>query len=256
MLAGLQRMIGELDTMLSALDPAALHATDAVKLLDEFTALERRAVAGKTLVADRAADAAEWTRRGYRSPEAWLAAKAGTTVGEAMGTLEASHKLAELPETTSAVRKGSLSGPQLKAIASAATPENERRPAGRGEDRQRQTAQGALRQGEGGDAFGRGRVPAAERIQQGAVLPPWTDGAGAYRFEGTATAALGARIDAALAPRPSVCSRPPTPRDTPRVEPGYRLDALVNLLTGGGANLDATVVIRSTRPGCRRRGHL
>ncbi len=125
--AALRRIADELDDMLVALDPAALHARDAVTLLEDATAIERRAAAIRTLVADRAADAAEWTRGGYRGPEEWLAQKTGTSYGAAKDTLETSAKLEDLPSTNEALRKGELSGAQINEIGPAANPENEQR---------------------------------------------------------------------------------------------------------------------------------
>ena len=104
MLAELQRMVRDVGAMLRGLDPSCLHPADAVALLDGFNALEKCAVAGRTLVADRAADACEWTRHGYRSPEAWLAAKTGTGYRDAQSTLGASAKLAELPALNESLR--------------------------------------------------------------------------------------------------------------------------------------------------------
>src|SRR5205807_5329131 len=124
-LTELQGMVTGLEAMLSSLDPALLHPHDAVRVLHAAGDVEQRATAMKTLVAARAAEAGEWARAGYRSPEEWLAKQTGTSYGQAAGTINASEKLAELPELEGAVRNGELSGPQLNELASAATPDNE-----------------------------------------------------------------------------------------------------------------------------------
>ncbi len=49
-----------------------------------------------------------------------MAEKTGTGMGDALNTLETSSALASLPETTDALRRGELSGSQLKIIAAAA----------------------------------------------------------------------------------------------------------------------------------------
>src|SRR3954447_5735769 len=116
-----------LDAILSSLDPALLHPTDALRVLDAATAVEQRAGAIKTMVAARAADAGQWASEGFRSPEEWLAHKTGTSYGAAAGTLNASEKLDKLPELEDAVRKGALSGPRLNELAAAATPDNEKK---------------------------------------------------------------------------------------------------------------------------------
>ncbi|HZN12627.1 MAG TPA: DUF222 domain-containing protein, partial [Acidimicrobiales bacterium] len=120
-------MSRDLDEVLAALDPSALHPNDAVKLLDRFNAIERRAAAGRALVADRAASSSDWTRSGHRSPEEWLAAKTGTSYGQAKDLLETSAKLEQLPAVQDAVRAGQLSASQLTTIGPAATPTNETR---------------------------------------------------------------------------------------------------------------------------------
>src|SRR5581483_5624338 len=116
-------MAKQLDAVLSTVDPATLHARDAAEVLEAAAAVERKAGALKTLVADRAADAGTWASEGYRSPEQWLAQKTGVSYGEAAGTLEASAKLSELPATADALRAGQVSPAQVRTMAPAATPE-------------------------------------------------------------------------------------------------------------------------------------
>src|SRR2546421_11936087 len=102
-------MVTSLEAMLSSVDPALLRPADAGRVLHAGTEVEQRAAALKTLVAGRAAEAGEWARAGYRSPEEWLAKHTGTSYGQAAGTLNASEKLTELPTLADAVRKGELS---------------------------------------------------------------------------------------------------------------------------------------------------
>src|SRR5947209_1912253 len=109
-------MVKRLDGMLSSLDPALFHPSDAVKVLEAASAVEQRAGAIKTLVAARAAEAGEWARAGHRSPEDWLAQKTGTSYGQAADTINASEKLSALPALGDAVRNGELSGPKLNEL--------------------------------------------------------------------------------------------------------------------------------------------
>ena len=99
MLTELQGMAKTLEGLLcSAVDPALVHTTDALRIVEAANVIEQRAAAIKTLYAARAADAGQWASQGHRSPEEWLAKKTGTSYGQAAGTLNASEKLAELPE--------------------------------------------------------------------------------------------------------------------------------------------------------------
>jgi hypothetical protein len=84
-------MVKTLDELLTSVDPALLHPTHAVKLLDAASDVEVRAASLKTLLAGRAADAGEWAREGYHSPEDCLAHKKTGTgavpVSEAIGAI-------------------------------------------------------------------------------------------------------------------------------------------------------------------------
>src|SRR5436305_10367154 len=115
------------DGLLSSVDPAVLHATDAARALEAAAAVELRAASLKTLLAKRASESQLWANDGHRSPEAWLAQTTGTSYGQADGTLCASEKLEQLPTLDKAVRDGELSGPKLNELAAAATPDNEQR---------------------------------------------------------------------------------------------------------------------------------
>ena len=199
MLQQLKGMVAELKPLVAALDASALHALDAVAILESASELESLAVSIKTLVADRAADACEWTRRGYRSPEDWLAQKTGVGYLDAKATLDTSHKLKDLPSLNDAVRSGELSGPKLNQVGPVATAENEARllDAARTEN---------LRQLKNRCDKEKARSRSVEdeerrqaRIHKERRHRSWTDGEGAYCYEGRTTAAIGARIDAAMA---------------------------------------------------------
>ena len=244
MLAALHAMAKRLDGMLGSLDPALLAPRDAVAVLEAASAVEQRAAAVKTLVAARAAEAGAWRAEGHRSPEAWLSEKTGTSYGEAQATLGASEKLPELPAVGDALRKGELSGPRLRELAGAATPDNEQR-----------LLDGATRQSHRQlrDACARERARTrsaeeerarAERIHAERFFRSWTDPDGAYRFEGRTTAAVGARIQAAVEAEADLVFK--EARAEGRHEPAgaYRMDALERLVCGGGARVDTTVVVR------------
>src|SRR5947208_2491650 len=228
----------------SAVDPALVHTTDALRIVEAANVIEQRAAAIKTLYAARAADAGQWASQGHRSPEEWLAKKTGTSYGQAAGTLNASERLAELPELEGAVRNGELSGPQLNELAAAATPDNENQLL----DASKKQSFKQLRRtcaNEKAKARSTERDEARhERIHKERHYKSHTDADGAYCFEGKATAAVGARIEAALDAEADTVFK--EARAEGRNEPlaAYRLDALVNLMCGGGARVDTTVVIR------------
>jgi hypothetical protein len=236
--------VSDLDEVLTSLDPLLLHACDAAKLLDEFVAIEARAAAGRTLVADRAVDGAEWARSGYRSPEEWLARKTGTSWGQARSTLETSTKLKELPETTDALRRGELSPAQLNELGPVATPENEKRLVnaakrdGHKELRRTCTQEKAKTRSDEAERVRHQRIH-GERFHRS-----WIDYEGAWRYEGKATAEIGARVDALIAAEAEQVFKAAHAEGRRESAGAYRFDGFANLLTGGGGNTDTTVVIR------------
>src|SRR3954447_4894191 len=76
----------EMAAWVAALDPSALTSADAVAHLSVVIEIEKLAAAAKTLLFPRAADSGEWTRRGFRSAEHWLAALSGETLTDATRT--------------------------------------------------------------------------------------------------------------------------------------------------------------------------
>ncbi len=120
MLADLAKALGIIRGTLDV-EPERVSAVDAVKVFDAFVEIERAIVAGKALFAGRAADAGVWKKEGHRSPGSWMAEVMGTGLGEANGLLETSERLGSLPETAGALRRGELSGPQLREIAGTAS---------------------------------------------------------------------------------------------------------------------------------------
>lgn len=256
MLDHLHGMVKTLDQLLSELDPALLHPHDAVKVLEAATDVGRRADSLRVLVAARAAEAGQWSAQGHRSPEDWLAKKTGTSYGHAAGTLGASEKLGELPKLQDAARSGALSGAQLNELASAATTENEQQLL---DASKRQNFKQLRRTcaAEKAKARSNEREEArAERIHTERHHKSWSDGDGAYYYAGRATAAVGARIEAALNAEADKVFK--EARAQGRTEPlgAYRLDALVNLLCGGGAKVDSTVVVRVDESRLRGEGGL
>jgi hypothetical protein len=102
-------------------------AADAVPLpevqavYDAFAAVERRAAAGRVLLARRMAETAQWRRKGFASPADWLASKNGTSTGRARAELGTSERLKGLPETADALKDGRLSAEQADLVSDGAS---------------------------------------------------------------------------------------------------------------------------------------
>lgn len=250
MLAGLKRMCRSLDAMLRGLSVDELSSSDAAALLRAASAVERRAAAIKTLLAAHAASGAGWASDGHRSPEAWLASETGVGYGEAAGTLQASERLAELPEVADAVRAGELSGPQTREVAAAATPENSGRllkVARAGNVDQLRKTCARERAASRPDSDERARHAKAHRER---FYKSWIDHEGAWRFEGKGTAIDGAKFDAHIAAEADQVFKAAWAEGRRESQAAYRFDALMNLAKHGGTAGSAraakppTVVIR------------
>jgi len=243
-LAALRGMAKQLDAVLSTVDPATLHARDAAAMLEAAAEVERKAGALKTLVADRAADAGTWASEGYRSPEAWLSQKTGVSYGEAAGTFEASAKLAEVPVLDEALRAGEVSPAQARAMAPAANDENAQRLVDSAKRESFKDLQRSCVKEKARTRSAEAERARHERIHKERYFRDWTDDDGAYRFEGKATAAVGARIRAAVDAEADTVFKAAYAEGRREPTGAYRMDALEHLITGGGANVESTVVFR------------
>jgi len=105
---------------LAEADPDRVTAAQAATLLTLFAEIERLGAAGKVLFSKRAAESTIWRDEGHRSAASWMAKTTGTDLGDAMLAVETSEALGSLPETARALRRGELSGVQVKVIAGAA----------------------------------------------------------------------------------------------------------------------------------------
>jgi hypothetical protein len=120
-----QTRLGDLRTVLSGvargLEPWTLPLGEAKAMLGEIVAVKNVAAAIEGGLARRVADAREWERAGFPTPEAWLARQTGSPLGRAKETLQTAERLAELPTVAEAACAGELSADQVAVIADAAT---------------------------------------------------------------------------------------------------------------------------------------
>ncbi len=218
-----------LQEALSALEPEVLEAKSAARLTESFARMERLCSAGKALTARRMANSGVWKKDGERSPAHWLAKRVGTTVGDAVATIETAERLAELPATEAAVRKGELSEVQTKEIASAASaaPETEK-----------ELLDVAGREGMATLKQQCARVKAASsddevdrynRIFSRRYLRHWSDTDGAFRLDARLTPDAGAVVVAALEPFKEKVFRVARKQGRREGYEAYAADALVAL---------------------------
>jgi hypothetical protein len=123
--AGVDGPLGEVlasvRSLVAGFDVDDLAAHEAAQVVEQCAEGERLLAALRVLAAATLEDKALWRREGFRSAAHWMAAKTGTAVGPAIGTLEMAGLLADLPVVAEAFRAGRLSEAQAREIAAVAS---------------------------------------------------------------------------------------------------------------------------------------
>jgi hypothetical protein len=265
----LEKALGQIRAELTGFEPELISTGDAARIFEVFLDLERVVVAGKTLVASRAAEAGQWREQGHRSPAEWVDQKTGSGLGSSISMLETSERLAGLPETTEALRRGELSGPQLKEIAATATenPAVERELL---EVAQRRSLKGLKEECRRVRARGISETEAAaryEQIRKSRSLQMWTDTEGVGRLEARLTPDALARVAEAIKTESNAIFGEARRAGHRESTVAYDADALVALLTGtassagtassgGGRSSAATMIHLRVDLAALRRGEL
>jgi hypothetical protein len=177
------------------LEPGCLTGPDAATLYRMFAAVERLAMAGKTLLAPRIDESGVWRDGGHRSPAVMLADLEGVPTGQARNILEVGHRLPQLPGTEEALRSGTLSGPKVVELSGAAVldPDNEADLLAGSADQPLQKVKERCQRARATSAH-RDPVDALRRIHAARHFSSWTDSEGAFCYQGRDTADRGARI--------------------------------------------------------------
>jgi len=259
MLAELKELRVTLQEIVSKLDPNVLPTSVAVAMVEEFATIGNVADGGKALAGKRVSDSGAWRKNGEKSPAHWMAKKTGTSVGAAVGVLETAARLADLPATEEAVRKGELSEVQTKEIASAAAADP---------SAEKQLLDVAQTEGMATLRQRCARVKAAatkdeldryNRIHKSRYLRHWMDAQGGFRLEGRFTPDAGAQLVAALEPYKERVFK--VARRQGRREPydAYAADALVAMAkdarAGGTKKAPGTLVRVLVDHQALRHGH-
>jgi Domain of unknown function (DUF222) len=233
-LAVFEKALEDFKGELADFDPALITTGAATRAFEVFSAVSRIMVTATTLVAGRAAEGGAWRHAGHRSAADWMAATTGSGVSESIGVLETSEQLVALPETTEALRRGELSGSQLKVIAATAAenPSAERELL----DTARHDSLKALKEQSlrvkaraGSEDDARARY---EKIRKNRSLHLWTDDDGVGRLDARLPPDDFARLAGAIRLESNAIFG--EARKAGRREPGraYDADALVALVTG------------------------
>jgi len=192
-------------------------------------------------------------RLGHRNPGSWLAELGQTGIGDALGTLEASKRLPELPKTTQAIRQGALSGAQIREIAAAGSvdPDSETPLLATAATSSFKELRDAAR---GVRAAAADRLIGSERetrIHQARYVRSWVDHDGAFCIGAKCTPIAGALVMAGLEAQAKVHFEEARAAGVMESEAAYLADALVALCTAGGAEPD-----KASKKGPRALVHL
>ena len=216
---------------LAEADPDRVTAAQAATLLTLFADIERLGAAGKVLFSKRASESIVWRDEGHRSPASWMAKTTGTDIGDAMSALETSERLGSLPETALALRRGELSGAQVKVIAGAAV-SDPRTEAGLLEAAATRGLKGLkaralqVRSVAGSAEEENARYLA---IHRGRYFRHWADPDGAVRLDARLTPDAGAKLLSALTVEADARFKEARKASEHEAPTAYRADALVAL---------------------------
>jgi hypothetical protein len=228
MLARLHDAVSVVEEEVSGTDLSQISGPDAVALVGLFSKLERLAMAGRTLAGRRVEQTRAWYGTGQRTIGTWMAARAQSTLGAAIATLEAGRRLEQLPATREAFAAGSLSAQQAQEISTAAS----LNPAAEESllDIARKASVNGLR-----DECRRVIAAAStdqdadERIYRSRYLRSWTDADGAVRLDGRFTQDAGAKIIAVIRVRAKALLEQARAAGSREKKEAYAADALVSL---------------------------
>jgi hypothetical protein len=193
MLTKLDDAVVAVRDLVLAFETERLSADDAAQAVERFAELERLAVAGRTLAGRRVERSKVWREQGFSTPARWMAAKAQTTVSDAIATIETGRRLEQLPQTSRAVRSGLLSGFQAAEISAAATAD----PSSEGmllENARTDTVSRLREQCRSVVAAASRDADADERIHRSRYLRSWSEPDGAVRLDARLTSDAGAKV--------------------------------------------------------------
>lgn len=234
MLTKLREAVADVRGLLSTLEVEQMRPDDVAALVECFAELERLAIAGRTLAGRRVERSMVWREQGFSTPARWMAAKAQSTISEAITTIETGRRLEELPETRRALREGTLSAVQAAEISAAAArdPDAERAlletarssTVARLKERCREVVEAADHDPD-----------TDERIHRSRYLRSWSDPDGAFRMDARLTPDAGARLIAAVRARARDLAGQARRAGSKERTEAYEADGLVGLADGQGA---------------------
>jgi uncharacterized protein DUF222 len=219
-------------------EPRLLDGSAAAIELKRVARMEAICAAVKTRLAHRVDETNAWRQGGHKSAAHYVARQTGTSIHQAVVTLETAKHLDDLPTVADAFASGRVTQTQVNEIApaAAAAPEREFELVALAEDaphhadlrdRCRRVTADAT------DALAR-----HEAIHRARAVRTWTDTGGTWHLHANGTPSDGARIMARLHPEiEAVFAEARANRKNEEREPieAYKFDALVRIAEITGA---------------------
>jgi hypothetical protein len=230
----LERALADIRHVAADLEPRTITSAEAAELIQIATRIEQGGAALKLLLAPRLRDDVSWRREGHRSAASWLAAKSGTSLGQAVGMIETAEKLQDLEKTTEALRLGDISAPEAAQVAAAAAkdPASESKlldVAQRHSMKGLQECSRRLLATAASQETDRRRYTAIHRER---YLRHWCDAKGAFRLDARLTPDDGARLLAGVEREAERFFSEARERGDHEPHHAYQADALVALTSG------------------------
>ena len=218
-------------------EPRLLDGPAAARELRRVARMKAICASVETRLARRVEETNAWQRGGHKSAAHFVARETGTSIHQAVVTLQTGAHLDELPTVADAFASGRVTQAQVAEIApaAAASPDHEGELVALAEDARNQaTLRDRCRrvQADAADALAQRNAVHAQR-----AVRTWTDAGGTWHLHANGTPDEGARIMARLNPATEAvfaearANRKPEDRES--IE-AYRFDALLRVAEHSG----------------------
>jgi polyhydroxyalkanoate synthesis regulator phasin len=231
----LEQALSNVRSVTADLELERLVAPDAAALIEVAAEIEKAASGLKLLLAPRLDDSGVWHEEGHRTPASWLAQRCGTSLGDAIRTLETAKKLEDLEETTEAVKNGDISSDEAAQVVQAASlePTEERSLLDTASEHSMKKLTEHARQVQSSSYAKQDEAARYEAIERKRYLRHRSDPEGALYLEARFSPDKGARVLSRIEKEAENFFRDARKRNEHEPQEAYLADALVSLVLGG-----------------------
>jgi len=221
------------EAAMAHLEPESLIGTQPAQAIDLLIRHERVTAAARLAMVARAEEMHPWQREGYRSFEEWLAAKEGTSQGQARRKTRTARKLRDHDRTADALADGDISEDEADLIADAAdkNPHAEQELLDTAKNQNRSHKDLHDRAGRA-KAAGEDERARADRLRRGRRAGWGVDRDGFWTLSGRFEPHVGAEMKARLAAETDRIFTTNRKAGTREPHDRYRADAVTNLVLG------------------------